>query len=327
MIRDLIHIARSTSILLLAMVWFVVASTAHASPVTFSYVGLPFTSVTGSWTSSDFIAGSLTLSAPLAADLSPSFFAGGNSISLVTSYSFSDGLYTWTPSDSVVGDVNFGTDSNGAITGWAFALEGDGSSSGSLLFLSGCAGCVGGDTGDAVSDVAGDGGNNNASGAWSLTNPLSFVLQGGGPTGPQFLSGEGLVGSVTGTIGGQGSEDYYGFSWPGGAFSASASLTGAGSSASYLFSAGVTGTCGGAGSATLNSSDSFAGTIAIPDLAPGQYCIGLDANSLSDPTFTLTFNTPVNSDIPEPSSVILLSIGVGTIGALKSRNTRSRAGL
>jgi len=92
MIRDLIHIARSTSILLLAMVWFVVASTAHASPVTFSYVGLPFTSVTGSWTSSDFIAGSLTLSAPLAADLSPSFFAGGNSISLVTSYSFSDGL-------------------------------------------------------------------------------------------------------------------------------------------------------------------------------------------------------------------------------------------
>jgi hypothetical protein len=327
------HISRCTSIpLLAAMVCFAAASTAHASPVTYSYVGLPFTSDSAGspWTSSDFISGSLTVSAPFADNLSLSPLAGGNSISLVTSYSFSDGLYTWNPSDSVVADLNVSTSANGRIADWVLALSGDKGFAGSLLFLSGCAGCSpGGVTGDEVTNAANDKNSaNNASGAWSLTNPVSLTLPGGGPTDPLFLSSGSPVGAVTGDIGGQGSEDYYAFSWAGGAFSASASIPGGSSSASYLFSAGVTGTCGGDGSVTLNGSDGFAGTIAIPDLAPGQYCIGLDANSPSDPTFTLTFNTPVVSSVPEPSSVILLSVGVGAIGAFKRRrNAGSGAGL
>jgi hypothetical protein len=318
--RTLMHISRCTSIpVLAAMVCFAVASTAHASPVTYSYLGLPFTSAGSPWTTSDFVSGSLTVSAPFAANLSLSPYAGGNSISLVTSYSLSDGLYTWSTSDSFVGDLNVSTNSNGTITAWDLTLLGNSGFPGSLLYLTGCAGCApGGVTGDGVSNDANDNSSNNASGTWSLINPVSLTQQGGGSTAPIFLSAGSLVGAVTGNIGGQGSEDYYAFPWAGGAFSASASIPGGSLSASYLFSLGVTGTCGDAGSVTLNSGDGFTGTIAIPDLAPGQYCIGLDANSPSDPMFTLTFNTPVSS-VPEPSSVLLLAIGVGVIGALKRR--------
>ncbi len=53
------------------------------------------------------------------------------------------------------------------------------------------------------------------------------------------------------------------------------------------------GGCSGGRTATLNSSDSFTGTIAIANLAPGYYCVGIDANSSNDPAFALTFNTPV----------------------------------
>jgi hypothetical protein len=44
---------------------------------------------------------------------------------------------------------------------------------------------------------------------------------------------------------------------------------------------------------TLTAANSFAGTLTSPNLPAGYYCIGLNANSPNDPTFTLTFNTPV----------------------------------
>jgi hypothetical protein len=65
----------------------------------------------------------------------------------------------------------------------------------------------------------------------------------------------------------------------------------------------------------VNSGDGFTSTIAIANLAPGEYCIGIDADNSSDPTFELTFNTPV-SGVPEPSGFALLSIGLGLIDAL-----------
>jgi hypothetical protein len=52
------------------------------------------------------------------------------------------------------------------------------------------------------------------------------------------------------------------------------------------------------------------------DLAPGQYCLGLDADSVLDPGFPLTFNTPVNG-APEPSSLVPLFIALGMIGFLR----------
>jgi hypothetical protein len=153
-------------------------------------------------------------------------------------------------------------------------------------------------------------------------NPLFVFAYVFAYASPQFLPGGNLVGSVTGNIGGQGSVEYYEFLWAGGAFSASASIPDAGALAPYLFSAGVSGTCTSAGSATLNSGDSFTGTIAIPNLAAGSYCIGLDVNGLSDPSYSLTFNTPVNGAVPEPSTFVLLAAGLGLIGSLgmKKRN-------
>jgi len=142
----------------------------------------------------------------------------------------------------------------------------------------------------------------------------------GGPSSMPVPLPSGLqVAEVTGTIGGFGSQDYYSFLWDGGAFDAAASITGApNAEASYLFSEGVAGSCSSGGTATLDSSDSFAGTIGIADLAPGQYCIGIDATSLNDPGFTLNFNTPVTgTGTPEPSGFLLLSIGLGMISVLR----------
>ncbi len=149
------------------------------------------------------------------------------------------------------------------------------------------------------------------------TQVASLVLQGSSSSTPVFLPSGDPVAEVTGTIGGQGTQDYYTFLWTGGAFSASASITGASAGASYLFSEGDAGGCSGGGTATLNSGDSFSSTISVANLAPGQYCIGIDANNSNDPAFTLTFNTPVDgTPTPEPSYFVFVSIGLSAIGVL-----------
>lgn len=158
----------------------------------------------------------------------------------------------------------------------------------------------------------------------STAQATTLWLAGGLSSTPAPLPNE-PVAEVTGTIAGLGSEDYYSFLWAGGAFSATASITGANTGASYLFSEGVAG-CSDGGTATLNSGDGFTGTIAIADLAPGQYCIGLDANNSNDPTFALTFNTPVEGTTPEPSTFLLLPVGFVTIGMLLRFTKRSRDG-
>ena len=118
-------------------------------------------------------------------------------------------------------------------------------------------------------------------------------------------------------LGGDGAEEYYGFYWGGGAFSATADITGAAADASYLFTEGSAGSfCSGGASETLNSGDSFTNTIAIANLAAGQYCIGLEANSLTDPGFAMMFNTPV-SGTPEPSALIPICAALGIIGAFR----------
>lgn len=129
----------------------------------------------------------------------------------------------------------------------------------------------------------------------------------GGPSSAPVALDLPEVGEVTGTIGGQGTEDYYLFQWAGGAFSATGSITGTpNSGASYLFSEGAVGSCSSGGSGTLDSGDSFTSTIAFANLAPGEYCIGIDANNSNDPTFAINFNTPV-AGTPEPTSVIFMS--------------------
>lgn len=157
---------------------------------------------------------------------------------------------------------------------------------------------------------------NSTAYAQANTTMLGLLnVQGGTASAPSFLVGT-AVGGVGGTISGLGAEDYYSFNWAGGPFSASASVSGAPSGASYLYSAGVEGTCSSLASETLNSGDGFSGTISSGNLAPGQYCIGLDANSPNDPNFSLIFNTPVGG-VPEPSTFFLFSAGIGLIGACR----------
>jgi hypothetical protein len=138
-------------------------------------------------------------------------------------------------------------------------------------------------------------------------------LQGGSPSDPVILVNSTPVAQVAGTITG-GQEDYYSFYWGGGAFSASTTITNALSTDSLVFSAGAVGTCNSAGSTTLNSGNSFTGTVS-GSLAAGTYCIGLDDLSGGDPNFAITFAAPLAT--PEPSSFLLLSVGFGLIGALR----------
>jgi hypothetical protein len=166
-------------------------------------------------------------------------------------------------------------------------------------------------------------------GVGPLVSGLIFDdFQGGTSSAPVSLAGPGPVAQVTGSISEEALENYYSFQWMGGAFSATGSVTGAPSGASYVFSAGVAGTCASGGSTTLNSGDSFTSTITIANLAAGEYCIGLDANNPNDPAFDLTFNTPVTgssapSGVPEPSGFVLLSIGSLIIGGrLFARRSR-----
>jgi len=186
---------------------------------------------------------------------------------------------------------------------------------------------IGGGTGLPLADAlvvnegnSGPGYNlgNSIPGTWTET---LNGFQGGPTSAPVFLLGGSPIGQVTGTIGGFGSQEYYLFNWGGGAFSTTASITGASSAASYLFSEGVAGSCNSS-NVTLNSGDSFTGTIAFGNLSPDQYCTGLDANSALDPKISLTFNAPV-SGVPEPSGLVLLSAGLGVIGVLR----RAKRGL
>jgi hypothetical protein len=155
----------------------------------------------------------------------------------------------------------------------------------------------------------------------TLTIGSLLTLPGGPPSAPVFLLSSSGVAEVTGTIVGQGSQDYYSFFWPGGAFSATTTITGANSSASYAFSEGTIGNCSDGSSVTLNNGDSFGGTIAFANLAAGQYCIGLDANSPNDPSFALTFSSPVDSS-PEPGTMVLLGAGLACLGGLRARLKR-----
>ena len=166
---------------------------------------------------------------------------------------------------------------------------------------------------------------------WNVGNSLPGTwtetlngFQGGTTSAPVMIGGLPIVG-LNGTIAGVGTEDYYTFYWGGGAFSATAAVTGASSGASYGFSAGVSGSCNSVGNETLNSGDGFSDTISAGNLAPGQYCIGLDTTSASDPNFSLTFSTPV-SNAPEPGTFVLLSAGLAiatvrifTLAVFKSR--------
>jgi len=311
---------------------------AFGDSITYNYTGNPFsvcngtTSINGDCPANSFIdhnVASLTFSAPLGANLlnanevsSPNLAAWtiGDFLGNISSFASTDpnaaAEITGTGVANFVNGISLSTNSSGAITGWMMdasnAQAGVGISNPTF---------IGGSGFPNADDIVG-----NVSGVfWHLSNGFTGTwsqtlngFQGGTAAAPAFLLGGSPVAGVSGTIGGDGSQEYYGFFWAGGAFSATANISGASAAASYLFTEGLAGSfCGGGASQTLNSGDSFTSTISIGDLAPGQYCIGIDANSANDPNFSLTFNTPVSgpSAVPEPSSFVLLSITLGMIVA------------
>lgn len=284
---------------------------------------------------SDRILASATFSSPLGANLS-----SANEASSVVAWTMGDALGL-TPSFSSL-DANaaaefqglvLSTNGVGGISAWGMVAETAGFFLNPTTFLPGGTfyginnpTFIGGSGFPNADDLIGNGGNTNSApgGGWNVSSGLTGTwtetlngFQGGTTAAPVFLLSGSPVAGVSGSIGGQGAQEYYGFYWAGGAFSATASITGASGTASYLFSEGLaSGFCGGGASSTLNSVDSFTSTIGSADLAPGQYCIGIDANSPNDPNFSITFNTPVSA-VPEPSGLILLSAGLGMIRVLR----------
>ena len=311
-----------------ALLMAVMCSAAYGGSITYDYTGNTFTTCSGpcpAGTFSDYIVASATFSSPLPTNLG------------LTNFQSSPSLIGWTFGDLHAYQFLSSTDSNASseLSGLYFATNSSGaisksyfSATGGILALADPAVNSNGTVyaGFILDGPIADGGwaaDSSIPGQWTQT---LNGFQGGTTSAPVFLLGGSPVAGLTGTIGGQGSEDYYLFYWGGGAFSATASITGASSTASYLFTDGLAGSsCSGGGSQTLNSGDSFTGTLGSANLAPGQYCIGIDANSANDPNFSLTFNTPVSGVVPEPSGFLLLSAGLGMIGVLRAKRGRQHS--
>jgi hypothetical protein len=271
---------------------------APAGSAAYTYTGNYFTSLFGSpgVSKSNSVSASLTFSAPLPANFTgdPAGPVVNDSI-LPVSWTITDGVHTFSSaSGNLLDGLALETNVTGLITSWGvIGCSSSGCNNGDLTTM--------GESGGSIDEYAfqytGTSGDLatvfNDPGTWTAT---LNGFTGGTSSTPAYLTGGGSVAVVTGTIGGVGSAAYYGFYWGGGAFSASASIINANAGASYLLSEGaVGGSCSGGGTATLNSGDNFTGTIAIANLAPGFYCIGVDANNSSDPAVALTFNTPVTA--------------------------------
>jgi hypothetical protein len=273
--------------------------------------------------SSDYDIASFTFSAPLAGNLSS---ANELSSPNLTAWRIRDalGLAGYSSTDPNAANelvmLSLSTNGSGAIVGWGIQAPVFAPGSGVPYFGMTNPVPIGMGSGlpdaDDFVNTANTGYALSSATAGSWTQTLNG-FQGGTTAAPVFLLSGSPVAGVAGTISGFGSQDYYGFNWAGGAFSATASITGASGAASYLFTEGLgSSLCSGGASQTLNSGNSFTSTISNANLAPGQYCIGINANNANDPNFSLTFTTPV-SGAPEPSGFALLFVGLATIGVLR----------
>jgi hypothetical protein len=301
------------------------ASLCSAGTVTYNYTGNDYTTCAGTYCTGGPYALSVSFTTTLTGGALDNLPFTDIS-STITSFTFTDGSgLTINNSNGPDPRLYISTNASGNFVGWLIAgciQSTECNTQMQTNWNSSFGFQPGRDVSETTLSFAGSYGFiGNDPGTW--TSALNG-FQGGPSSMPVYLLSGPPVADVTGTIGGQGSQDYYWFQWPGGAFSATGGITGASAGASYLFSEGGAGSCSSGGTATLNSSDSFSGTISFANLAPGQYCIGIDANNLNDPSFSLTFNTPVEGvATPEPSTLLLLSVGLGTACVVRLRK-RSR---
>ena len=303
-----------------AGIWLVLALSTVASfggSITYDYQGVTFDrcghgGCPANYTSDSDLA-SLTFSTPLAANLS-----SADVTSNLNSWTIGDALGYSAFSSSTAGaaQVLLSTNSSGAIIGyqieagvqmgWDVAMF-------NPQVIGGGSGLLFADAIDAVLNPATGSGfsaSSHQTGQW--TESLNG-FQGGTSSSPVFLIGGVPIKAVSGTIGGDGSQAFYSFLWGGGSLDIGASVMGAPGTASYLLSGGGLNSCTNLGSQSLNSTDNFIGDLSLPNLAPGQYCVGLNASDLADPDFKLTFNAPISS-APEPTSIGLVLAGLAAIG-------------
>ena len=140
-------------------------------------------------------------------------------------------------------------------------------------------------------------------------------FQGGSSLSPVLLPSGVPVAEIAGTIGGLGSEDYYTFSvgWRRIQRYGINNRRSGRQRLVFIFRCEQLqrGRRGQSGQQRRFYSDVQA------DLAPGQYCIGINSDNANDPAFELTFTTPVDVATPEPSGFVLFSAGLGMIGILR----------
>ncbi len=158
--------AKLPAVLVTACAAILAAAPARAA-VVYNYNGNDFTSVFApGYTTSDKITGTLTLSSALPASLSTLT----DETALVTAYSFSDGVNTFTTGCCGTGNqtiFEFMTDASGAITSWVVTLETNDNHTGDLTTeLTFDQSLVGGVLG---------GSNEESPGVWSLQSGTSAV--------------------------------------------------------------------------------------------------------------------------------------------------------
>jgi len=260
----------------------------------------------------DYVVGSLMFSNPLVPNLS----SADVSASLL-SWSVGDHLGWSTYSSATTGHFTvFGlsTNANGTITGYGIEVHGNPGEDAALYNPPQVGQGSGQLFADGIdADIPGFGfaASTGLTGQWTET---INGLPGGTSSAPTFLFGGNPITSVSGTIGGASSQAYYAFQWGGGPLSINASVTGAPTTDSFLFTGGGLNSCSNIGSQTLDSSNGFAGTLSLGNVASGQYCVGLNASALNDPDFALTFSSGVTG-VPEPAGVWLVLAGLAVIVA------------
>jgi len=103
---------------LLGLVALLATASAFAA-TTYTYTGPAYTTATGTFTTSMNVTGSFTTATPLAPNFS------GDITGQISSYSFSDGLHTYTSSDANGRIYQFliSTDPSGSINAWQITVE------------------------------------------------------------------------------------------------------------------------------------------------------------------------------------------------------------